>query len=91
MTIQVSIALAKAKLSELLARAEKGEEVVITRYGQPVVTLTARKPSFVLSAGKRRLGVWEHLNLHTPVNVFEPDPKDEKWMDESIFPDKRDG
>ena len=30
---------AKNKLSELLARAEKGEEVVITRRGRPVAKL----------------------------------------------------
>jgi prevent-host-death family protein len=33
MTIQVNIAEAKAKLSELVARAEQGEEVVIARHG----------------------------------------------------------
>jgi prevent-host-death family protein len=90
MTIPVSITLAKAKLSELVARAEAGEEVVITRRGKPVVTLTARQPAFVPSAGRRRLGVWEHLNLDIPMSIFEPDPEDEKWIDESIFPDKRD-
>jgi prevent-host-death family protein len=30
---------AKNKLSELLARAERGEEIVITRRGQPVAKL----------------------------------------------------
>ena len=34
-----SVAQAKAHLSELLERAEKGEEVVITRRGQPVAQL----------------------------------------------------
>lgn len=34
-----SIAETKDKLSELIARAEKGEEVVITRHGHPVATL----------------------------------------------------
>lgn len=34
-----SVAEAKAHLSELLDRAEKGEEVVITRRGAPVVQL----------------------------------------------------
>lgn len=30
---------AKARLSELVASAEKGERVVITKYGEPVVEL----------------------------------------------------
>jgi antitoxin (DNA-binding transcriptional repressor) of toxin-antitoxin stability system len=36
----VSLADAKARLSELVARAEKGEEVCITRRGKPVVKLS---------------------------------------------------
>jgi prevent-host-death family protein len=36
---QHSVAEAKNKLSELIDRAEKGEEVVITRHGHPVATL----------------------------------------------------
>ncbi len=31
---------AKARLSELISAAEKGEKVVITRHGRPVVELT---------------------------------------------------
>jgi len=88
MTIQVNIAEAKAKLSELVARAEKGEEVVISRYGKPIVTLTVKPAAPVRPTGKRQLGVWEHLNLKIPMSVFEPDPEDAKWMDESIFPEK---
>lgn len=36
----VSLAAAKAHLSELVARAERGEDVCITRRGKPVVKLT---------------------------------------------------
>ena len=36
----VSLADAKAHLSELVARAESGEDVCITRRGKPVVKLT---------------------------------------------------
>ena len=35
----VSLADAKAHLSELVARAERGEEVCITKRGKPVVKL----------------------------------------------------
>ena len=36
----VSVAEAKAHLSELIAAAEAGEDVVITRRGEPVATLS---------------------------------------------------
>ncbi len=39
----VSVADAKARLSEILARIEGGGEVVITRRGQPVARLSAIK------------------------------------------------
>ncbi|MBI2312895.1 MAG: type II toxin-antitoxin system prevent-host-death family antitoxin [Betaproteobacteria bacterium] len=39
----VSVADAKAHLSELLDRVEAGEEVVITRRGQAVARLSAEK------------------------------------------------
>ncbi len=40
-----SVADAKNKFSELIARAEKGEEVLITRHGQPVIKFSAISPS----------------------------------------------
>jgi len=39
----VSVAEAKAHLSELIADAEAGETVVITRRGEPVAELRARR------------------------------------------------
>ncbi|MGH7088610.1 MAG: type II toxin-antitoxin system Phd/YefM family antitoxin [Stellaceae bacterium] len=45
---EVSLAEAKAHLSELVARAASGDSVVITRRGKPVAQITAiamaRKP-----------------------------------------------
>ena len=51
--MQMNVAEAKAKLSELVAAAERGEEVVIARGGQPAVRL--------VPAGKApvRLGLLE--------------------------------
>ena len=61
MTIQVNIAKAKATLSDLVARAEAGEEVVLSRNGRPVARISAViEPR---SGKKRTLGVWDHLNL----------------------------
>ncbi len=42
---QHSVVEAKNNLSDLISRAEKGEEVVITRHGMPVVELKAMKPA----------------------------------------------
>jgi prevent-host-death family protein len=39
--MQVSVAEAKAKLSELLRRVEEGEEVTITRRGKPMAVMSA--------------------------------------------------
>ena len=44
MTITVSVAEAKAKLSELLRRAEGGEDVLLARNGEPIARLTAVRP-----------------------------------------------
>jgi prevent-host-death family protein len=42
--VTVSLAKAKAHLSELLDNVEGGEEVVITRHGRPVAHLSAVAP-----------------------------------------------
>lgn len=42
----VSVAEAKAHLSELLNQVEAGEEIVITRRGQPVARLAPEKKPF---------------------------------------------
>lgn len=59
-----SVAQAKNHLSELIDRALKGEDVVITRHGQPVVELRAvpAKPRPVTKADlewlrKHRVGL----------------------------------
>ena len=47
MTIEISVSEAKGQLTELVRRAEAGEEVILTRHGQPTVRLApiARAPS----------------------------------------------
>jgi len=42
--MQVAVSEAKGQLLELIRRAEAGEEVVLTRHGQPVVRLSAIPP-----------------------------------------------
>ncbi len=43
MTINVKVGEAKTHLSELLVKAEAGEEVIISRGDQPIVKLVAIK------------------------------------------------
>lgn len=38
---KISVTAAKAQLTELVRRAEAGDEVILTRHGQPVVHLVA--------------------------------------------------
>lgn len=40
-----TVAQAKAHLSDLLVRVEKGEELVITRRGRPVASLSPIRPA----------------------------------------------
>lgn len=54
--VRVNIADAKAQLSDLVARAEKGEEIEIARRGVPVARLlppTQRKPGIDVEALRR--------------------------------------
>jgi prevent-host-death family protein len=55
--MQMNIAEAKAKLSELIAAVERGEDVLIARGGHPVVRLVlaqGEKPAFRLG-----LSAWD--------------------------------
>ncbi len=54
---------AKAHLSELVVRAERGEDVVIARAGRPVVRLVP------LAARRRTFGT---MRLEVPDSFFEP-------------------
>ena len=67
MTIQMNIAEAKAKLSELIARAEAGEQVVIARDGKPIVALS---PVQTVAPVRRRLGLWDHVGAAIPEDLF---------------------
>lgn len=66
---RVNIHDAKTRLSELVARAEKGEELTIARAGKPVARLVP-----IGAAPPRRFGV---MDLSVPDSFFEPLPEDE--------------
>jgi prevent-host-death family protein len=51
MGISVSIAKAKAVFASLIARAEKGEEVTVTRHGRPVARIVPIKKQAPIKYG----------------------------------------
>jgi prevent-host-death family protein len=69
---QVTIHAAKTNLSQLLARVEAGEEIVIARGREPVAKLIpVRQPE-----SKRRFGALRGTVSLDPA-FFEPLPEDE--------------
>lgn len=75
MTIHVNIGEAKTRLSELVAAAKRGEEVVIARAGTPEVRLVAVDPDATRNevAAKRRsfIGSMKGL-IRDEVDWFKP-------------------
>ena len=63
---------AKSRLSELVARALRGETITIARDGEPVVRLVACKAT----PGKRKLGVWKG-RVRMAADFDAPLPEDE--------------
>lgn len=53
--MQISVSDAKGQLTELVRRSETGEEVVLTRHGQPVARLVPVKPVLDRAARRRLL------------------------------------
>ncbi len=70
MGMQMNIAEAKAKLSELISAAEQGEEVVIARGGHPVARLVPIHRSTV------RIGIGDGLVSRVP-DFLTPMSEDE--------------
>ena len=67
----VNVRQAKTHLSRLLAQAEAGEEVVITRRGEPVVRLVPCRPT-----RKRRFGAMKG-RIVVDESILEPLLEDE--------------
>ena len=68
----VTIHVAKTTLSQLVARVEAGEEIILARGKQPVaklVPLNAPKP-------KRRPGAYRGI-IHVDESFFDPLPEEE--------------
>ena len=86
MTVQVNIA--KTTLAEVVDQVQAGEEVILTRDGEPVATIRGIAPKPGPKPGERRkLGIWDHLGLNIPDEVFlAPDEELEALMDEPVWP-----
>lgn len=54
--MRISVTEAKGQLTELVRRAEAGDEVILTRHGHPAVRLVPVKP---VSDGKSRQALLE--------------------------------
>ena len=74
MAKQVNIYEAKTRLSQLVERAEKGEEIVIARAGRPVARLTPlrsrpanRKPGRL----RGRIRIHKNFDAPLPDDLFE--------------------
>ena len=65
MTETVNVQDAKTRLSELLARVERGEDFILARSGRPIATLRAVEP-----APRRQLGFAPGPEL--PASFWEP-------------------
>lgn len=88
MTIHVNIGEAKTRLSELIAAAVRGEEVVLSKAGTPQVRLVAVPGASAEErrrvAGKRKsaIGMWakafEGCDTDIPPSMTDADV-DERW------------
>lgn len=72
--IQVNIHEAKTKLSQLLARVEAGEEVIIARAGHPIARISGIKQAHggrVLGRDAGLFEVPEDFNAPLPEDVLD--------------------
>lgn len=56
---EFAVAEAKARFSELIGRAEAGEEITIRRHGAPVAKLVPVAPKLSVEERRRRRLEWE--------------------------------
>jgi prevent-host-death family protein len=71
----VNIYEAKTHLSQLIARVESGEEMILTRHGRPV----ARLVPFTAQSKPREPGVWRgKVNVADDFDEFSVDD-DREW------------
>jgi prevent-host-death family protein len=73
MSAYVSVAQAKASFAALIARAEAGEKIVVTRNGRPVACLGPLTPYRPIRYGDLRIPLADDLSLPEDlISDFEP-------------------
>ncbi|HEV2746494.1 MAG TPA: type II toxin-antitoxin system prevent-host-death family antitoxin [Allosphingosinicella sp.] len=92
MAIHVNIGDAKTRLSELLAAAKRGEEVIITRAGTPEARLVPVDPDrHRREIAEKRRKFFGSLKgkIADDIDWFAPMSDEERaqWYDGPIFPD----
>jgi prevent-host-death family protein len=75
----ISIYEARTNFSKLVAKAKKGEEVIIGAYGEPEVMLVPYKKK-----NKLNIGVWEHKGIKFDDDIVNSDPEIVKMFEDSI-------
>jgi prevent-host-death family protein len=70
MSGEVSIAKAKAGFAALVARAEKGEQIIVTRNGRPVACLGPLPAMKPVVYGDLR-GLWMADDLSLPQEILD--------------------
>ena len=80
--MNIPITEAKAQLTELVRRAENGEDVVLTRHGRPTVRLVPTEP-----APRRKLdrALIDEITRQAMAKM-KPGPWDEGMYDEGGLP-----
>jgi prevent-host-death family protein len=53
--MKISVSEAKGQLTDLVRRAEAGEEIILTRHGHPAVRLVAAKVAVTEHAARRQI------------------------------------
>lgn len=91
MTIHVNIGEAKTRLSELVAAALRGEEVILNKAGRPVARLVPEQAAVELEretiATKRRamIGFAREKYAHLPDEAFDiPPPLGDEYWEERV-------
>jgi len=92
-TMQVAVRELKDRLSELLRRAEAGEEIVVTSHGRPVARLGPVEPFAAANAAEalRRLRSqpWLRPGDGQPIRAAaEPVPAGEPLLSELMLADR---
>jgi len=75
--MKISVSEAKAQLTELVRRAEAGEDVILTRHGQPVVRLA---PVRSRRSVEERLAIIERIQTAAAAKAL-PGPSAERSQD----------